>query len=35
MNKLLNKIARLYLRLRVKDAHRLGTMDATSGKISW
>lgn len=32
--KVLSLLTALYLRLRVKDAHRVGTLDA-SGKVTW
>lgn len=35
MKKLSLIITRIYLRLRVSDANKLGTMDVTSGKVSW
>lgn len=34
MKKVLSKLAALYLRLRVKDAHKLGVLD-TTGKVTW
>lgn len=34
MKKLLKKIAVLYLKLRVKDAGRLGTL-GLDGKVTW
>ena len=34
MNALLNKMIRLYLRVRVKDANKLGTI-GTDGKVTW
>jgi hypothetical protein len=35
MKKVLAKLTSLYLRVRVKNAGQLGTMDYTSGKVTW
>lgn len=35
MKKLSLILTRLYLRLRVKNANRIGTLDPTSGRVIW